>query len=303
MIVKPNEMNFQDKKVAMIIAGVAGIGKTTLALSSPKPLLIDLDRGIDRVEVLYRKDTIFADTYEEIIKDLKENDLSDYETIVIDTGGKLFDFLKPVAIKEDIKNAKKNGELSIQGYGATKKLFSNFVNFIKGLGKNLVIIFHATEVKLDGDITGLRIRIEGSTRDEVWDNMDLGGFIEMNNNNRTISFNNCDRFYAKGTHGIHGVYDIPKLEKGKKNDFLTKLFDAYHEEIKEETALLQKYEEAMESVDTTNVNEAYEQIKTMKHYLTSKEELWAKIKLEANKQGLVYDKKSDKFISNNTKSN
>ena len=30
----------------MIIAGVPEIGKTTLALSAPKPLLIDLDRRL-----------------------------------------------------------------------------------------------------------------------------------------------------------------------------------------------------------------------------------------------------------------
>ena len=56
MIKKPNELNFNNKKISMIIAGVAGIGKTTLALSSPKPLLIDLDKGISRVEAKYRCD-------------------------------------------------------------------------------------------------------------------------------------------------------------------------------------------------------------------------------------------------------
>ena len=46
-----------------------------------------------------------------------------------------------------------------------------------------------------------------------------------------------------------------------------------------------------------------EKIKTMTHYLSSKEELWSRLKAQASKQGLVYDKASDKFLSNNTKSN
>ena len=50
MIVKPSEMKFEGKKLFIIVAGVPGIGKTTLALSAPKPLLIDLDKGVDRVE-------------------------------------------------------------------------------------------------------------------------------------------------------------------------------------------------------------------------------------------------------------
>ena len=303
MIVKPTQMNFEKKKIAMIIAGLPGTGKTTLALSAPKPLLIDLDKGVDRVEVLYRKDTLFVDSYEELKKELRTEDLSDYETIVIDTGGKLFELIKPYLIKDNPKNAKSDGDLSLQGYGKAKKEFSNFIKFIKDLGKHLILIFHATEMKLVDDLVGLRIRIEGSTKDEVWDDMDLGSFIEINNKTRTLSFNNCERYYAKGTHGIHGVYEIPTLTNGKKNDFLTKLFEEYYKELKNETEDLKKYQEAIESVDFKDVPKAYEKIKTMKHYLSSKEELWSKLKVEASRQGLVYDKASDKFLPSNSKSN
>ena len=303
MIVKPTQMNFEKKKIAMIIAGLPGTGKTTLALSAPKPLLIDLDKGVDRVEVLYRKDTLFVDSYEELKKELRTEDLSDYETIVIDTGGKLFELIKPYLIKDNPKNAKSDGDLSLQGYGKAKKEFSNFIKFIKDLGKHLILIFHATEMKLVDDLVGLRIRIEGSTKDEVWDDMDLGSFIEINNKTRTLSFNNCERYYAKGTHGIHGVYEIPTLTNGKKNDFLNKLFEEYYKELKNETEDLKKYQEAIESVDFKDVPKAYEKIKTMKHYLSSKEELWSKLKVEASRQGLVYDKASDKFLPSNSKSN
>ena len=303
MIVKPTQMNFEAKKIAMIIAGLPGTGKTTLALSAPKPLLIDLDKGVDRVEVLYRKDTLFVDSYEELKKELRAEDLSDYETIVIDTGGKLFELIKPYLIKDNPKNAKSDGDLSLQGYGKAKKEFSNIVKYIKGLGKHLIVIFHATETKLIDDLVGLRIRIEGSTKDEVWDDMDLGAFIEINNKTRTLSFNNCERYYAKGTHGIHGVYEIPTLTNGKKNEFLTKLFEEYYKELKKETEDLKKYQEAIESVDFKDIPKAYEQIKLMTHYLSSKEELWTRLKVEASKQGLVYDKSSDKFLSNNSKPN
>lgn len=303
MIVKPTQMNFETKKIAMIIAGLPGTGKTTLALSAPKPLLIDLDKGVDRVEVLYRKDTLFVDSYEELKKELRLADLSGYETIVIDTGGKLFELIKPYLIKDNPKNAKSDGDLSLQGYGKAKKEFSNFVKYIKGLGKHLIVIFHATETKLLDDLVGLRIRIEGSTKDEVWDDMDLGAFIEINNKTRTLSFNNCERYYAKGTHGIHGVYEIPTLTSGKKNEFLTKLFEEYYKELKQETEDLKKYQEAVESVDFKDVNKAYEKIKTMTHYLSSKEELWSRLKVEASKQGLIYDKASDKFLPSNAKSN
>ncbi len=43
-----------------------------------------------------------------------EMDLSAYETIVIDTGSKLFEFMKPSIIRESPKNGKNDGSLSLQ---------------------------------------------------------------------------------------------------------------------------------------------------------------------------------------------
>ena len=117
MIKKPAEMINTENKFRVLIAGYPGIGKTTLGLSAPKPLLIDVDFGINRTMASVRKDYIQPESYEELLNDLK-GDLSDYETIVIDTGGKLLDLMKAYVIKNDIKNAKKDGTLSLQGYGA-----------------------------------------------------------------------------------------------------------------------------------------------------------------------------------------
>ena len=87
MIKKPNEVVTSKKKIRFLLAGFPGIGKTTLALSAPKPLLIDVDRGIDRVAARNRKDFTQPETYEELLNDLNGN-LSDYETLVFDKGGK-----------------------------------------------------------------------------------------------------------------------------------------------------------------------------------------------------------------------
>ena len=38
MIRNPNEIATTEKRIRMLIAGYTGIGKTTLALSAPKPL-------------------------------------------------------------------------------------------------------------------------------------------------------------------------------------------------------------------------------------------------------------------------
>lgn len=302
MIQKVNELNFESKKIAMIIAGVPGIGKTTLALSSPKPLLVDLDDGLDRVEASFRKDRIVCKDYDELMNDLS-TDLSDYETLVIDTGGKLLNFLKPVVIKQDAKNGQRNGELSLKGYGAVKKAFSNFVNFVKGKDKNLIMIFHASEVNLANDVVGLRIRIEGSSKDEVWDDMDLGGFVEMIGNERHISFSNNDRFYAKGTHGINGSWKIPTLKLGSENNFITNLFAAYNNNLKQETEQYNAYLKVMEYKSTIDqlstlesVKNAFKHIQEITHILTTKQELWFALTEKAKSLGFKYDKATNDFI-------
>lgn len=302
MIKKPNELTFEDKKLSMIIAGVPGIGKTTLALSSPKPLLIDLDKGVSRVEARFRTDTDVVETYEELLADLKGADLSSYETIVIDTGGKLLEMMKPVVIAEDAKNGKRDGNLSLQGYGAIKRKFREFVNFVRSLDKNLIIVFHASEVNLENDLTGLRIRMEGSSRDDVWDDMDIGGFVEIKGKRRTIGFSNCERYYAKGTHGIHGEYEIPALDGNTKNTFITDLFKQIREDLKAEVEQVEKYNKAMtlkpfidKVSNSDDLNKMWQKVKTTEHCLTSKQELWFALTQRAKELGVKYDKESDCF--------
>lgn len=306
MITKPEDLKFDEKKFFMIIAGVPGIGKTTLALSAPKPLLIDLDNGIGRVETVYRKDTDVVKSFDELVNDLKDNDLSNYETIVVDTGGKLFEMMKPVVIREDAKNGKRDGNLSLPGYGAIKKKFIDFVKYVKSLGKHLIIVFHASEVSLPNDITGLRIRLEGSSKDDVWDDVDIGGFVEMVGNERTISFNNCERFYAKGTHGVHGVYTIPTLKNGSPNNFVEKLFNKMIEQLNEESALLTQYKALIAKYDSlidnaknvSDLGSLLAQLASCEHVFTSKEELWSKLNNKAKELGCSYDKSKQTFIDN-----
>ena len=68
MIKKPSEIINSENKFRMLVAGYPGIGKTTLGLSAPKPLLIDVDFGINRTMANVRKDYIQPNNYEEIFR-------------------------------------------------------------------------------------------------------------------------------------------------------------------------------------------------------------------------------------------
>ena len=234
MIRNPNDIQDGAKKIRMLIAGYPGIGKSTLALSAPRPLHIDCDFGIDRIEPRYRMPYIQPRSYDEILNDLKPENLKDFETLVFDTAGKLITLMGLWAIKQNPKYGQRDGSLSLKGYGFVGREFVRLMDYcFYELKKNIVVVFHATEEK-DGDNTRLRIKVEGQTKNNVWEPMDLGGFVEMYGNDRTIGFSNCEKYFAKGTRGIHGVYKIPALGPGSPNDFLTKLFEEYNSKAAEE---------------------------------------------------------------------
>lgn len=303
MILKKNdEKNISTKKLTILIAGVPGIGKTTLALSSPKPLLIDLENGMSRVSAKYWSDRILCNSIDEIYNDLSQIDLNQYETLVIDTCGKIKDYLLPEIAKEDPKNLKRNGELTQAGYGVLKSKFREFIKHMKTYDKNLILIFHASEVQLQGDTLGLRIRMEGSSKDIVWDDVDLGGFVEIQGRDRIINFKNNERYYAKGTHGLNQQFVIPELnDKNKENNFISKLIDLYYHTMKNELKEDEEYEEVMkfqskiESATKENFNEVFKEYQALNHIGTTKLELGNLINIKSKALGLTYDKDTREF--------
>lgn len=305
-IKKANELDFSNKKIKMIVAGYAGIGKTTLGLSAPKPLLFDIENGVDRVEGQYRKDTLIVDTYEGLLEDLKKENFKNYETFVIDTGGKLLDLMKPYVIKENQQNGQRDGSLSMKGWGAVAQEFKRFMNIVNDMGKHIIYIFHTKEEQ-DGDFTKLRIQVEGSIKTKIWEDMDLGGFVEMVGKKRTIGFSNTERYYAKGTHGVKGVYDIPTLVEGSKNDFLSLLFQNYIDDLNSfSTAHIEKqggYEKAMKykkvietCENAEHLNNSLNVILEMDHELTSERELKTHLMNKAKELGYKYDTNKKAFI-------
>lgn len=302
MIQKPSSVINAAKKIRILIAGYPGIGKSTLALSAPNPLHIDVDFGSDRIEPRYRKDFIQPRSYDEILTDLVPENLTDYETLVFDTGGKLISLMSLWAVKKDPKYGQRDGSLSLKGYGFVGKEFQRLMDYcFYELDKNIVMVFHAIEDK-DGDNTRLRIKVEGQTKNNVWETQDLGGFVEMVGNDRTIGFSNCERYFAKGTRGINGVIKIPTLATNSPNNFLTKLFEQYNTkaaaEVAENNVKREAYDAAMTEgasiiatvVDAATANAAMPRIKAIKHALTSEKEISIAFNSQIKALNLFYDK-------------
>jgi hypothetical protein len=304
MIKKPEDLNFSDQKFSMIIYGSPGVGKTTLALSAPNPVLIDFDRGISRVRAQHRKATIVCDTYEEVLKDLESDDIKAFDTIIVDTGGSFVTFLQDWAMRiNPAINKQKNGAISLKGFGAVKSEFTRFTGYVKDvLHKNIIYVFHSQEQTDKDGNAQQRLLCEGAAKNIVWTPCDFGGYVQMIGNRRVICFTPEQEFFAKGCHGISGQIAIPQLGETEQNDFLTQLFERAKANIQAESeALAPKkagYEEVMAKVkeiidgvvDAETATAAANSIPSLGHVLTSKKEASSMLQKKTKQLGLKWDK-------------
>lgn len=304
MIVKPENMNFSERKFSMIIYGSPGVGKTTLALSSPDPILIDFDRGMSRVRSQHRRPAIFCDTYEQVLEDIQSPNMLEFQTIIVDTGGSFISFLQDWAMRANpAQNRQKTGAISLKGFGAVKSEFVRFTNYVKDtLNKNLIYVFHSQE-QTDKDGNSLqRLMCEGAAKNIVWTPCDFGGYVQMIGNQRVICFTPEQEYFAKGCHGIHGRYTIPELGENDANDFVTKLFAQARANIAAEAEAFapvkEQYERVMATVrqmidtvvDIDTANRAAKDIPALAHALTSLKEASALLKVKTDSLGLKYTK-------------
>ena len=305
-IVKPAEMDFSNKNICMIIEGMPNLGKSTLACSSPEPLVADFDEGMCRVKAEHRVDASVIKTYEEFLQDVKSAE-NHYKTIVIDTCGALIESMKDWAMRTDPKASKKDGGFSLQGYGIIKSEFLRLFSYLRK-HFNTVLIFHETMERNGDDGVFYQLVVEGSTRSLVFQPCDLACHLFMDHGKRYAGFTPTEQYNAKSAYGIKGIIEIPELEDGMPNDFLTKLFDKVRANIAAESATLapqkQKYEWAMEDakkiVETVNepadVQIAAEGIKALDHALTSKKEALDMLRKRCDEKGIIYDKAAKAYV-------
>ena len=302
MIIKPENMSFDGKKFSMILYGSPGVGKTTLALSAPEPVLIDFDRGMSRVKAQHRKPAIFCNTYEEVLTDLDSPEMKDFQTIVVDTGGSFITYLQDWAMRSNpSQNRQKNGAISLKGFGAVKAEFIRFTNYVKDtLNKNLIYVFHSQEQTDKDGNSQQRLMCEGAAKNIVWTPCDFGGYVQMIGNNRVVCFSPEQEYFAKGCHGITGQIAVPELGPTDENNFISRIFDKAKANIAAEAdayaPVKEQYDRVMETVrkmidtvtDVESANKVSADIQALQHASTSKTESSKMLKDKAKSLGLKY---------------
>lgn len=180
------------KTLCLTVYSQPGLGKSSLAFSASRPLLLDFDNGAHRAA--NRGDVVRITEWSEVAG-IKADDVKDYDTIIIDTAGKALDVLAQDVIKSDSRLAY-GGALNQQGWGKLGVRFSAFLRLIRGFGKDVVLIAHMDEQK-DGDAIKERLKVPGGSKDVILTDSDVIARISIFNKERHLVFSPTETSFGK----------------------------------------------------------------------------------------------------------
>jgi hypothetical protein len=205
------------ENLVLTLYSAPGWGKTSLACSADKPLLLDADKGSHRATGV--KDRVIINTWNDVVS-LSADELAPYNTVIIDTGGTLITKLMAHLIQQDPKNAGSYGGMSGKGWGNVNSAIDVLLSKIIGAKKDVVIVCHMEEQEKNGNITE-RIDASGKPRNTIYRLSDAMCRIVMNpDGTRFLDFDPREGGYGKNPAQLGR---IPFLHPDKDPDTLAKV--------------------------------------------------------------------------------
>ena len=307
MIKRPSELSVKDT-LSVLIYGQPGIGKTTFGVSAPDAVLFDYDGGVQRINGAHQVPTLQPTSWEDTNLALQEiqNEMPEIKTIVIDTVGKMLDYMSAYIIKTDPKMAMRDGSLSLKGYGVRKQMFVNFIKQLALMGKNVVFIAHEREERR-GEETFKRPEIGGSSANDLIKELDLVGYMYAVGKERVITFDPAEYYYAKNTCNLPAAIKLPVVVdeqgKGTSNVAFSNIVAQYkvaQEKRQDTTAryemLLGLIDETMAAVvDVDSLNEAMAKLFAMEQIYDSFLRAQRAVANKGKELGLTYNKIAKRY--------
>mgnify|MGYP000928828614 FL=1 len=201
-------------RLNMVLYGPPGLGKTSLAFTADTPLLLDFDNGSHRAA--NRKDVVRVSAWGDVAG-MTAEDLSPFNTIIVDTAGRALDMITADIIKSDPKGHK-NGALTLPGYGTLKTRFSTFMKLMNSFGKDVVLIAHMEEQR-NGDDVIERLDVQGGSKGEIYKSADAMGRLVLAGKQRQLLFSPTDAAFGKNPGQLPPL-DVPSPDKPEFGTFL-----------------------------------------------------------------------------------
>lgn len=291
--------------IKMMIYGQAGMWKTTTALSAPKPLLLDFDNGVKRVNIehLQSVDTVQVSNWMEVGQVLRE-DLSSYQTIVVDTIGKMIDYV--------ISYKCGNKQPTIRDWSGINSEISNFFQSLSNLKKNIIFVAHR-DTRKEGDETVYIPALREKTYNSIVTELDLLGYMEAKSENGqvrcTITFDPTNRNDGKNTCNLPSIMTVPTIidKSGRstgKNDFIfsmvispyLSMLEQKKLEAKKYDVVINEIKDAIEHItDATSANDFASRINNFDHVGSSLSMTRMLFSKKVNSLSLSYNKEEKKY--------
>ena len=199
------------ENIITLIYGDPGIWKTSLAFTAKRPILFDFDKGAYRAA--NRKDSVQIEAWLEVSR-ITPQDLANYDTIIVDTAGRALDMITDM-LKRDTRNTRKDGQLSMQGYGKLGAIFTDWLKMLRGMGKDIVLLAHTSEDK-DGDNIIKRPDMVGGSKREAYKIADMMAYMTTQHGQdgdiKTLNFIPHPAYLAKDSGQIGNVTVVPMTD-------------------------------------------------------------------------------------------
>lgn len=280
-------------RLNLVLYGPPGLGKTSLAFTADKPLLLDFDKGAHRASG--RKDSSPVTSWEDIAG-ITADDLAPFNTVIVDTAGRALDILTADIIRKDPKKGY-GGALNLQGYGVLKSQFIAFLKLLNGFGKDVILLAHMDEQR-NGDEIIERLDVQGGSKGEIYKAADAMGRLSMRSGARWLNFSPSDAAFGKNPGQLEPM-QIPHHERPEFDGFLARIIqqtkdklNTLSEEQIEAQSLLEKWRLSIADLeDVAQFNATLPEIKALPK---SVQALFA---AAATSKGLVFDAKKKAYAT------
>lgn len=215
--------------ILMVVYGEGGVGKTTFAASSPRPIIADCENGSKYFGLRgIESDVALIEKWDDMQEFLEIALTDNYDTIIIDPIGELMEKLTHYMVgRADSKLVQRDGNPTMAGWGWLKQTMRTFLKTMRDSGKNVVVVAHVQEKEDEGRIVK-RPMVATKLSEELVNMVDVVGYMTTVNDSETgdtkriiIVDPASDKYVAKDRTGRLGRYiepDFTKIVDGVRGD-------------------------------------------------------------------------------------